>query len=43
MESYGSRYPGFYHIRVRLSSQSGENVFEIQAGEVTARVTINGA
>jgi hypothetical protein len=43
VESYDSRYPGFYHIQVRLSSTSGDNVFEIQTGGVTSRVTINGA
>jgi hypothetical protein len=43
VESFDSRYPGFYHIRVRLSSESGDNLFEVQAGDVTTRVTINGA
>ena len=43
VESYDSRYPGFYHVRVRLSSESGDNVFEIQNGDVTARVTISGS
>ena len=43
VESFESRYPGFYHVRVRLSSESGDNVFEIQSGEVTSRVTISGS
>jgi minor extracellular serine protease Vpr len=43
VESFNSRYPGFYHIRVRLSSEPGDNIFEIQAGDVTTRITINGA
>lgn len=42
VESYDHRYPGFYRVRVRLSSEAGENVFEIDAGAATARVTING-
>lgn len=43
VESVDSRYPGFYQVRVRLSSQPGENIFEIDAGGVTARVTIAGS
>jgi subtilisin family serine protease len=42
IESVDSRYPGFYEVRVRLSIESGENIFEIEGGSVTTRVTIIG-
>ena len=43
VESVDFRYPGFYQIRVRLSSEPGENVFEIDGGGVTTRLTISGS
>ncbi|HYI93755.1 MAG TPA: S8 family serine peptidase, partial [Bryobacteraceae bacterium] len=43
VESVEFRYPGFYQVRVRLSSEPGENAFEIDGGGTTTRVTISGS
>jgi minor extracellular serine protease Vpr len=42
VESVDYRYPGFYLVRVRLSSEPGANVFDIEAGGASRRLTING-
>ena len=42
VESYDYRYPGFFRVRVRLGSEPGANVFEIDSGSAVARVTITG-
>ena len=41
VESDDDRYPGFYLVRVRLSSETGDNVFQIDSGAVESQVTIN--
>ena len=42
VESYDYRYPGFFRVRVRLGSEPGANVFEIDSGSAVSRVTITG-
>ena len=42
VESFDSRYPGFYHVEVNLSSERVANVFEVAIGSAKVRVTING-
>jgi subtilisin family serine protease len=38
----GSAYPADYALSVRLGSQPGSNVFQIQAGSVSKQITITG-
>jgi subtilisin family serine protease len=38
----GSGYPDDYVVSVRLGSQPGSNVFQIQAGSVSKQITITG-
>ena len=42
IESLDYRFPGFYLITVRLSTEIGANIFNISVGSVTTKVTING-
>ncbi|MGH9629269.1 MAG: S8 family serine peptidase [Bryobacteraceae bacterium] len=42
VDSMGGRYPGFYEVTVQLGPVAGENVFEIEAGQLRRQVTIRG-
>lgn len=39
----GEPYTGVYRVQVRLGDAAGENVFQIQAGDVTSEVRIEGS
>ncbi len=40
--SVDSRYPGFYNLRVKLGAEKGPNVFVVEAGTLSARISITG-
>ncbi len=40
--SLGARFPGDFGLSVRLGTQPGPNVFQIQAGDASVSVTITG-